>query len=33
VDDSLGYPLGQANDALCKDFDAHVRAAGLTSLD
>ncbi|HMA08598.1 MAG TPA: MarR family transcriptional regulator [Ramlibacter sp.] len=33
VDDYLGYLLGQANYALYKDFDAHVRAAGLTSIE
>ncbi|HMA06507.1 MAG TPA: MarR family transcriptional regulator [Ramlibacter sp.] len=33
VDDYLGYLLGQANSALYKDFDAHVRAAGLTSIE
>jgi DNA-binding MarR family transcriptional regulator len=33
VDDYLGYLLGQANHALYKDFDAHVRAAGLTSIE
>jgi DNA-binding MarR family transcriptional regulator len=30
VDSHLGYLLGQANQALYKDFDAHVRAAGLS---
>ncbi|MDE2607213.1 MAG: MarR family transcriptional regulator [Burkholderiales bacterium] len=29
----LGYLLGQANHALYKDFDAHVRAAGLSSTE
>jgi DNA-binding MarR family transcriptional regulator len=29
----LGYLLGQANHALFKDFDAHVRAAGLSSME
>ena len=33
VDDYLGYLLGQANHALYKDFDAHVRAAGLSSIE
>jgi DNA-binding MarR family transcriptional regulator len=33
VDDYLGYLLGQANHALFKDFDAHVREAGLGSLE
>ena len=28
-----GYLLGQANYALYKDFDAHVRAAGLSSTE
>ncbi len=32
VDEYLGYLLGQANHALYKDFDAHVRAAGLSSI-
>ena len=32
VDSYLGYLLGQANHALYKDFDAHVRAAGLSSI-
>lgn len=31
--DYLGYLLGQANHALFKDFDAHVREAGLGSLE
>jgi len=31
VDEYLGYLLGQANHALYKDFDVHVRAAGLSS--
>lgn len=30
VDQYLGYLLGQANHALYKDFDAQVRAAGLS---
>lgn len=29
----LGYLLGQANHALYKDFDGHVRAAGLSSTE
>ena len=29
----LGYLLGQANHALYKDFDLHVRAAGLSSVE
>jgi DNA-binding MarR family transcriptional regulator len=33
VDDYLGYLLGQANYALYKDFEAHVRAAGLSSIE
>jgi DNA-binding MarR family transcriptional regulator len=33
VDEYLGYLLGQANHALYKDFDAHVRAAGLSSIE
>jgi DNA-binding MarR family transcriptional regulator len=33
VDDYLGYLLGQANYALYKDFDAQVRAAGLSSIE
>jgi DNA-binding MarR family transcriptional regulator len=33
VDNYLGYLLGQANHALYKDFDAHVRAAGLSSAE
>lgn len=33
VDDYLGYLLGQANHALYKDFDAQVRAAGLSSIE
>jgi DNA-binding MarR family transcriptional regulator len=33
VDNYLGYLLGQANHALYKDFDAHVRAAGLSSIE
>ena len=33
VQDYLGYLLGQANHALYKDFDAHVRAAGLSSIE
>lgn len=32
VDSYLGYLLGQANQALYKDFDSQVRAAGLTSV-
>lgn len=33
VDDYLGYLLGQANHALYKEFDSHVRAAGLSSIE
>lgn len=33
MDSYLGYLLGQANHALYKDFDAQVRAAGLTSIE
>jgi DNA-binding MarR family transcriptional regulator len=33
VDHYLGYLLGQANHALYKDFDAEVRAAGLSSIE
>lgn len=33
VDGYLGYLLGQANHALYKDFDNHVRAAGLSSIE
>jgi DNA-binding MarR family transcriptional regulator len=33
VDGYLGYLLGQANHALHKDFDAQVRAAGLSSIE
>jgi len=33
VDGYLGYLLGQANHAIYKDFDAHVRAAGLSSIE
>ena len=33
VDGYLGYLLGQANHALYKEFDAQVRAAGLTSIE
>lgn len=33
VDDYLGHLLGQANYALHKDFDAQVRAAGLSSIE
>lgn len=33
VDNYLGYLLGQANHALYKDFDAQVRAAGLSSIE
>jgi DNA-binding MarR family transcriptional regulator len=29
----LGYLLGQANHALYKNFDSHVRAAGLSSIE
>jgi DNA-binding MarR family transcriptional regulator len=29
----LGYLLGQANHALYKEFDSHVRAAGLSSIE
>src|SRR3954454_23424344 len=29
----LGYLLGQANHALYKKFDEHVRAAGLSSIE
>lgn len=29
----LGYLLGQANHAVYKEFDAHVRAAGLSSIE
>lgn len=32
VDGYLGYLLGQANQALYKDFDHQVRAAGLSSV-
>jgi DNA-binding MarR family transcriptional regulator len=32
VDSYLGYLLGQANHALYKEFDSHVRAAGLSSI-
>ena len=31
IDGYLGYLLGQANHALYREFDGHVRAAGLTS--
>lgn len=33
VDGYLGYLLGQANHALYKNFDAQVRAAGLSSIE
>lgn len=33
VDEHLGYLLGQANHALYKGFDTHVRAAGLSSIE
>ena len=33
VDEYLGYLLGQANHALYKEFDAHVRAAGLSPIE
>jgi DNA-binding MarR family transcriptional regulator len=33
VDNSLGSLLGQANHALYKDFDAEVRARGLSSIE
>ena len=33
VDGYLGYLLGQANHALYKEFDGHVRAAGLSSIE
>jgi DNA-binding MarR family transcriptional regulator len=33
VDGYLGYLLGQAHHALYKEFDAHVRAAGLSSAE
>jgi DNA-binding MarR family transcriptional regulator len=33
VDNYLGYLLGQANRALYKDFDAQVRARGLSSIE
>lgn len=33
VEGYLGYLLGQANHALYKDFDSHVRAAGLSSVE
>ena len=33
VDGYLGYLLGQANHALYKNFDAHVRSAGLSSIE
>jgi DNA-binding MarR family transcriptional regulator len=33
VDEYLGYLLGQANHALYKEFDSHVRAAGLSSIE
>jgi DNA-binding MarR family transcriptional regulator len=33
VETYLGYLLGQANHALYKEFDDHVRAAGLSSIE
>jgi DNA-binding MarR family transcriptional regulator len=33
VDNYLGYLLGQANHALYKEFEARVRAAGLSSIE
>ena len=33
VDGYLGHLLGQANHALYREFDGHVRAAGLTSIE
>lgn len=33
IDHYLGYLLGQANHALYKEFDSHVRAAGLSSIE
>ncbi|MBE7942190.1 MULTISPECIES: MarR family transcriptional regulator [Ramlibacter] len=33
VEGYLGYLLGQANHALYRDFDAHVRAAGLSMIE
>ena len=33
VEGYLGYLLGQANHALYKNFDSHVRAAGLSSIE
>lgn len=33
VDGSLGHLLGRANHALAKDFDGHLRAAGLSSVE
>jgi DNA-binding MarR family transcriptional regulator len=33
VDGDLGYLLGHANHALYKDFDSHVRAAGLSMIE
>jgi DNA-binding MarR family transcriptional regulator len=33
VEGYLGYLLGQANHALYKEFDAQVRAAGLSSIE
>ena len=33
VDSYLGYLLGQANHAVYRDFDVHVRAAGLSSIE
>jgi DNA-binding MarR family transcriptional regulator len=33
IDNYLGYLLGQANHALYKEFDSHVKAAGLSSIE
>jgi DNA-binding MarR family transcriptional regulator len=33
TDDYLGYLLGQANHAVYKDFDAQVKAAGLSGIE
>lgn len=33
VEGYLGYLLGQANHALYKEFEVHVRAAGLSSIE
>jgi DNA-binding MarR family transcriptional regulator len=33
VHEYLGYLLGQANHALYREFDEHVRAAGLSSIE